>query len=333
MYLATQKQAGRTVHLLRESFSDNGRFFYRELFDLGESPADYIVYPGGNSFYFDGDLIQALSGQGVKDPDRELEVILFSFLEPHVQRIVSQMTRLGPRRKRYLSAEAMAKAQARLHPFDRRRLYFLRFGRMDSDRMIMRPHKFLNVLAEMSRDEMEFFFQGHERKLRTREIKQYVFLALNLAAGFSGNLSKMFPAALDPSRLDEVFLEAICRINSDPAYLGREADGYGLSPYLRRYAVIWFDFDFGQRPPSHQIHEEYLRGRARMKPPPPQPGLELSRALKAFGLTPDQWRQATRVELLRTYRRLAMEHHPDQGGDQDAFIELNLAYERLLQDK
>jgi curved DNA-binding protein CbpA len=38
-------------------------------------------------------------------------------------------------------------------------------------------------------------------------------------------------------------------------------------------------------------------------------------------------------QIVGAYRRLAMSIHPDQGGDQEAFIELNLAYERLVADK
>lgn len=38
---------------------------------------------------------------------------------------------------------------------------------------------------------------------------------------------------------------------------------------------------------------------------------------------------ATPVEVKRAYRRLAREHHPDQGGDAATFHRIQLAYERL----
>lgn len=38
---------------------------------------------------------------------------------------------------------------------------------------------------------------------------------------------------------------------------------------------------------------------------------------------------ATRVEIVRAYRRRALTHHPDRGGDAEAFQDLHRAYETL----
>jgi curved DNA-binding protein CbpA len=38
----------------------------------------------------------------------------------------------------------------------------------------------------------------------------------------------------------------------------------------------------------------------------------------------------SRGELTRRYRKLAMECHPDRGGESEAFVRLQASYERLL---
>lgn len=41
--------------------------------------------------------------------------------------------------------------------------------------------------------------------------------------------------------------------------------------------------------------------------------------------------EATSEEVKKAYRKLSMKHHPDQGGDETKFIEINLSY-RILSD-
>lgn len=59
------------------------------------------------------------------------------------------------------------------------------------------------------------------------------------------------------------------------------------------------------------------------KPPPPDPRRE---ALRLLGLEAG----ASRDMIKRTYRRLAKNHHPDLGGDADAFLRLDAAYRLLM---
>lgn len=333
MYLATKRINGRNRFILRESYPDGGRVLSRDLFDLGGDPTDFIVYPGGNSFYFQDKLVENLTGQGVENIDQGLEKALLPFLEPNIQRIILQMTRLSRKRRVSLSREAMARVQARLHIFDRRRFFYLRFGRIDSPATIRRPHRFLNVLVDKSRDETEFFFQKLEASLRIREKKQYVFQTLDLARCFPNETARLFPLGLDQDRLDETCINELCRLNQDKNFMDKPGDPAALSEYLVRYAVMWFDYEFGQRPPRTQIFEEYIRGRRAYRPPPPANTLDMVHALKVFELTEEEWRRMSRDGLGRVYRRLALIHHPDQGGDPDKFIELNLAYQRLVQGK
>ena len=338
MYLASQRKGAAIQYYLRESYSQGERTAYRELFDLGNNPANFIVYPGGNSFYFDQDLVDTLQKKGVTETDRKLEEIFMPFLKPHIQRIIGQMTKFNPK-KRAFSKKAFDKLQADLHLFDRRRLHYLRFGRVDSLKVLMYPHKFLRVLLEKSRDEIEYYFRDMENNLRIREKKNYLFHSLDLSSHFPGEISRLFPQSLDQDELDEVFISQICYLNQDRKFLDihpdRE-DGSGiLSDYLIHYVIMWFDYEFGQKSLENHLFDEFIRSRRQYRPPtpPPEQRLDLDKALKIFELTREEWQTRNSEELKRIYRRKAMDCHPDQGGCQEDFVELKQAYETLINGK
>lgn len=339
MYLAEKTVRGKKHFCLRESFAEDGKFIYKELFDLGADPRAFIVYSGGVSFYFEQELVDALVKQGCNDADRDLERLLMPFLKADVRRIISQTTKLGRRQKRDLSRSAMLKAQKKLHLFDRRRLYYLRFGRMDSLQSIMKPHKFYNSLLDKSRDELEFYLRSMEPNLRLRERKNYVYAALDLARYFPGDFARLFPAGISEEKLDDAFLEEVCRLNSDPSYIdfseqkARHKDV--LSEYLKHYAVMWFDYEFGQRSPENHIFDEFIRSRRQYRAPEPSPkdSVSLNQACKLFCISREEWAGMPKSELMKKYRKMAKERHPDQGGDDESFIELNQAYEKLIENK
>ena len=52
---------------------------------------------------------------------------------------------------------------------------------------------------------------------------------------------------------------------------------------------------------------------------------EQTMALRTLKLKAD----ASRHEITRSYRELISQHHPDKGGDRDAFINIRQAYEFL----
>ncbi|MFH1092342.1 MAG: hypothetical protein V1742_12315 [Pseudomonadota bacterium] len=332
MYLANKRVGARRHYSLRESVRQDGRLTWRELYDLGEDPSHFIVYPGGNSFYFYQDLVSFLTELGIDQIDRELELIFLPFLRPDIRRIVTQMTRLGRKKGPHLTREAMARTQSKLHLFDRRRLFYLRYGRLDSPQTLMRAHRCFNVLLDKSRDEIECYFQSLEQQLGIRERKQYLYMALDLSRYFPGDFGRLFPEGLDQEKLDQAFLCEVCRLNQDPDFIENQGGLNFLCEYLIPYAIIWFDHDFVQRGPSHYFFEEFVRSHRAYRPSP-STDFSLDRACRVFCLSEEEWRKSSRKDLLRIYRRLAMERHPDQGGGQDEFIELNHAYECLLQGK
>ena len=334
MYLAENKRNGKRHYIIRESYKEGEKKLFRDLYQLGENPNDHIVYPGGSSFHFKDGLIQSLIRQGVNRPESELEKIFFPFLPPNIQRIINQMTHLGRKRKPQLTKEAMARAQAGIHLFDRRRLFLLRFGRMDSPAVIMRPHKFLNVLVDMCRDEKENHFRALETSLRIRERKQYVYQTMDLGRFFPGDFARLFPLGLSQGKLDEIFLQELCRINVDADFMEVPGSPDQLSEYLTRYLFFWFDHEFGEKPTFNGVFEEFIRSRSGYRPPPPpKPAVPQEKALKIFNYTKEEWRLASRKEILGKYRKLALKCHPDQGGCSEDFIELNQAFECLVQGK
>jgi len=53
--------------------------------------------------------------------------------------------------------------------------------------------------------------------------------------------------------------------------------------------------------------------------------MNVSRAQGILGIDSD----ATPAEIKKAYRQLALQHHPDKGGDKNKFQEISRAYKRL----
>ncbi|MDP5036183.1 DNA-J related domain-containing protein [Alishewanella sp. SMS8] len=59
---------------------------------------------------------------------------------------------------------------------------------------------------------------------------------------------------------------------------------------------------------------------------PPDVKLSDDEALRLLAL---QW-PCSQVELKKAFRKQSLKHHPDRGGDQQAFVRITLAYKKLL---
>lgn len=336
MYLATKRKGRRVEYLLRRSVERDGRWVFQDLFNLGPDPGAWIVYPGGHGFYFNPILTETLEDLGVAEPDRDLEKVFLPFLEAEIQRIVLQTTWLGRKKRRHYSQEAMTRLQDSLHPFDKFRYFYHRFGRMDASRVILQPMKCYNRLLEKSRDELEAMFRTMEAGLRVRERKAYVYHALDLARHFPG-ISGRAPMELDMDLLDRVFIDELCRLNRDPAFRsdppGEAADDDSLSEYLIHYAILWFDFEFGQKPPVARIMDEFIHAHRAYRPPLPARVMDVREACGVLDIPEEEYRRMNRRELAKLYRKKALAAHPDHGGDPEDFLRLNTAYERLATEK
>jgi DnaJ-class molecular chaperone len=56
-------------------------------------------------------------------------------------------------------------------------------------------------------------------------------------------------------------------------------------------------------------------------------------ACQCLGISPEDFQKMERRDLIRCYRKLAKETHPDRGGDKGDFVEIKEAYECLLMRK
>ncbi|MEJ5357592.1 MAG: hypothetical protein WHT06_02860 [Desulfobacterales bacterium] len=330
MYLARRVHRGRTRYILRESVPAAEGFRHRDLCDLGPDPQRYLVYPGGNAFCFAEELLEALHDGGVEPTTEELEDLFWPFLEETVRR------RLEPfrRREQRLRGDRRPRRDAPaadVHPFDRRRLFFLRTGQTDLRGIERLPASLWERFAGKSRDEIEQGFMDQEAALRPREVKAYTFAAFDLQRFFPQRYAQESPQLLDAEAMDERFLESLCGLLEDARFWGGLEPRERLRSYLSRYVVMYFDFDFGL-PPLAEFLQEFLRRRQAFRPAahrPPEP----EAVAEAFGRPVAELKALNRRQLARLYRRRARELHPDRGGSHERFIRLAEAYQELLRGR
>ncbi|MEJ5299642.1 MAG: J domain-containing protein [Thermodesulforhabdaceae bacterium] len=333
---------GKFYHyIIRESYWDGRNWTHRDLFDLGSDPGSYIHYVGGTGFYFDELLEEELEKAGVNFSSEDLEALFFPFLDPHIRRIIMsfqhgfKIHRISPDIPH--SDEELLVKQQQLHSFDKRRMHFLRCGRVDIGKLDNRPWKFLNILIDKCRDERETIIDEMERHLKPKEIKSYVYTAFNLQNYFEDSIIKNHPFALNQDRVDEAFLDAICALNRDSDFFRGvpDHDSANLHPYLRKYLVMYFDSIFE---PLFNW-EEFIRGIFGAKEQSAyrrwmqRSTVSVSEACSHLGIDSERWKELSIKEITRIYRRKAKVLHPDAGGDHDAFIKLTEAYRALVATK
>jgi hypothetical protein len=308
--------------MIRQSYADEACIKSRDLFDLGSDPTRFIIYPGGNSYYYDPGITDALEEKGVAVDQDGLDDIFFPFLRVDIQRVISGFDRSrrqsgGPQKPAVLS---------RVHDFDKRRYHYLRFGPSSQRHMAKVPQTVFGPLMEKSRDELEQYFQAEERNIKHRERPYYlatIFQLDHVASTTGSNRSFI-------QQMDDFFLSRLCTLNQDQTYLaGTEAFG-GLFPYLVKYAVGYFDGSLpGTDDETIRIMEFIRRHRTYRPPPKVQHSIKETEAL--FGSTWKELKQMKRSQLSRRYRKAAIKHHPDQGGDPEVFRRLTEVYRALLE--
>lgn len=324
---------GSTHHfMLRESFLEGDQWRHRDLIDVGSDPSSCIVYPGGNGFYFEPLLHERLDGIGAVYDEEQLEDAFFPFLAPHIQRLLHQFSRRAPSRPRPSGAPSREEQIQSMHDFDKRRLHYLRCGRMDMGNLDAGRLKFLGILVDKSRDEVEHTIEGMEQVLRPHETRNYLYAALNLERYFAGSLLRHHLLALDPEKVDQFFVDELCALNADRRFFRGvdRVDSSSLHDYLKRYAILYFDAQSAARLDFADF-SQFFRGRRWASPPAPSRTVSTDEALARFDLTREELDGMTEEELVRLYRRKAKAAHPDAGGRHDDFLELTEAYETLRQ--
>lgn len=338
MYMKRIRRGTSYHYVIRESYWNGQSWIYRDLVDLGSDPQTYIHYVGGNGFYFDESIQEQLEAAGVSFSSEDLEAVFFPFIDPYIRRIILNFQH-NFRRYHFSddipeNATDLLAKQQQLHDFDRRRMHFLRCGRIDMGNLQGRPWKFLNILLDKSRDERETIIEEMEQQLKPKEIKSYIYTAFNLQKYFEDSIVKNHPYALNQERVDEAFCDAICRLNRDKGFFDGvpDHDPASLHSYLRRYVVMYFDSSFE---PLFSW-DEFIRGifgareRSAYRKWKNRSNLTVSEACKYLGIDPDQLKNLSAREITKIYRKHAKTLHPDAGGDHEAFIKLTDAYRTLV---
>ena len=329
MYLARLTDINKNCrYMVRQSYADGGCYRSRDLFDLGVDPSRYIVYPGGNGFYIDTAVEEAIADQGLAVSQDDLEPLFLPFLPAHIRRVIDgfdRKTRLNKPSHSCTPADA-------LHLFDRYRLHYLKLGRVEPGEMGCTPDSFYAGLQHKSRDEIEYGFIAAERILDAGELASYAYQIFDLQQHFTERFARSHPEGLDQDRMDRFFVNALCRLNRDESFwMGTDAET-GLRGHLVRYAIMYFDHPFPSRDPFHDFLHDFMN-RHRIHRMPERVQVSLAESARLLGVSVDVLKNMDCRALTRQYRKLALRHHPDKGGDPETFVRLSTAYDKLLKRK
>lgn len=335
MYLARTQVSSRRRYVLRESVQKDGIYHHRDLFDLGFNPSEFIVYPGGNAYYIDEVVEERLDQLGVETQKDELDDLFWPYVKPRIRRAVETFRQRGRahRDRAALGSVEKKKIHLRTHIFDKRRIHFLKSGRSDQRGLGRMPAELLRWLQDKSRDEIEQQFMQEERVLRPGELKTYVYVIFNLKRFFSTILAERAPETLDQEELDTCFVKEICRLNRSAEFWGDADHGSWLHEYLARYLITYFDTEFSHGRYLQDELRAFINRHRAYRPPTKHPNVSMSEASALFGVAQDILEKMTLAALTRRYRRLALKHHPDRGGDPEMFIRITEAYRSMARMK
>jgi len=333
MYISRKVVDNKLEYTLCESYHNGISLTNRELLSLGSRPDRFINYPGGSSFYLDESLFDLLSGQGVSPSYEELEELFQPFLDPYIlSKIGHFLKRHQHRRWRPMAEEEKKMILRQTHIFDRRRVHYLRFGQVDQRRLDASLPLYKRLLRT-SRDEREQLMLKEEEALSPAEYKRYVFTIFDLQRFFKESYSRIMPQALDEERMDYYFLQEICALDQDRNFWQGLKRSEGLPPYLVRYLVMYFDFDFPGGEDWDATRRSFAESRRRARLARGSSRMSVNEASTIFGVSRTELAAMDKKALTRAYRRKAHELHPDKGGDHDRFVALTSAYNALLQSR
>jgi hypothetical protein len=332
MYLARQQINDKIHYSIRESYMDDGVIKSRDLVKLGLHPDKYIIYPGGNACYFHEDVYDQLDEKGVTYDEEELETVFWPFLKYETRRVIEGFSHKNTSHKGRESVKAACLRcnSEKFHMFDMRRIHYLRFGQLDQSHIARVPKKIYRPLLDKSRDEIEQMFLQMENVLDEDEKKNYTYVVFDIPDHFSGKLARNFPQALSQNKVDDFFLEEVCRLDADKQFWAGMLRSDVMDGHLIRYVCWFFDQDYAQSNYLNQLVYDWMASRRDFNPPKARPSMALDEALSVLGLTKKELSELTIKSLTRHYRLMARKFHPDTGGGHNRFIKLNQAFEDLL---
>lgn len=331
MYLAQVRHRGRLRYLIRKSFFDEdlGIYGFDDVFDLGENPTRYFHRYNDTVLYFDESLEDAIARESDEDATTLLEQLLWDFLPREVRRIIRDFGRRNSTPLSPLSRQEKEEVDRAIHVFDRRRIYYVRYGAVDQSRIYRLNDKLYRPLLYKSRDEKEYYFKKLEMPLKPGELKKYMFAIFNLQKSFTESFSPFLPEALEQPKMEKIFLEKLCRLNDDAGFWEDGRKSGFLRDHLVNYLIYFFDYDFANRSFMNDFFREFRARHTSFRWPEKKVQVSETEINEIFGLTMDDLRKMNRSELGRLFREKAKNHHPDSGGEADDFIKLRQVYENL----
>ena len=335
MYLATLTR-GQTKHYeIRQSLpGDDHRYLeYQVVFDLGGDPGRYIERLSDDICYFSAELEDRLQQETSEDASLILEELLWDFLPAEEQTRLSIFRHRGKARVSALSEGERSAIEKDIHLFDRRRLYYLRYGAVDQSRIFRLNPKLYRPLLNKCRDEREFYLLDLEKALQHNELRTYVFAIFDLQRHFTESFSATMPEALNQIDIADFFIEEICSLNDDKSFWRTGTGGTSLHDHLIRYMIMFFDHGYGRRSLFDDFVREFMGRHRAFSWPEKKPAVSTGQAEKIFQRKWQKLQKMSRRELTRLYRERAKELHPDSGGNHEQFIELNGAYASLMARK
>jgi hypothetical protein len=329
MYLARlrDRQYGWR-YVIRHSVSDGDQYRSQDLFDLGPDPARHIHYPGGNGFYIDLAVEEGVAAKGLSVSQQDLEPLFLPFLDPAIRRVIDAFDR----RAASIRKPDSCRPAGDFHRFDRYRLHFLKLGGVDRRHLGCTPDRFYTGLDKKSRDEIEYDFINAERVLRPHELARYTYEIFDLARCFAESFARCHPERIDQPCMDDQFIDCLCALNRDETFWQDSGPATGLRPHLVRYAVMYFDYAFPRRDPFHDFLQDFMN-RHRVHRPPASVQVSLTESARLFGVSVEALKKMDCRSLTRQFRRMALQHHPDKGGEAEHFVRLSAAYRKLLNHK
>jgi len=332
MYLAFIDTAGRRRYEIRQSIFDADRHCYtfRLIFDLGFDPSRFITRIDEDICYFSDEISDCLAHITKSDPTTLLEDLLWDFLPAEERRRLSIFRYRGRVTIRPFSREERAAIEQQVHLFDRRRLYYLRYGAVDQSRLARINPKLYRPLLQKSRDEREFYFHDLEKDLHAAELKTYIFAIFDLQRHFNQSYSATMPEALNQIEIADRFIADLCALNVDPLFTAGLPPADSLHDYLVRYLIMFFDYGYGRRSLFDDFLREFMGRHRSFQWPDRKPTISTDTVETIFEMKWQELQAMSKRELTRLYRRRAKQLHPDSGGDHQQFIDLNAAYASLL---
>jgi len=329
MYLARTFEGLVPNYSIRKSYYDNatGKYRYCQLFDLGSDPGEYI-HEYGRTVYFDEDLEDIVAAECQKEVSVALEDLLWIFLPHEERQRIRDFRKSSGKKLSALNDDEKEEVEKYIHIFDRRRMYYVRYGAVDQGRIYRLNDKLYRPLLYKCRDEKEYYIANMERSLSPNEFKKYVFVIFNLQKYFSESYSAYMPEALKEELVEETFLKEICLLNSDKNFWQDDKEASFLRFHLRSYIVRYYDYAYSPRSYERDFYNSF-RAKHRSFKWPEKTVLTEESAVIIFGEKLATLRNLERSQLAKLFRSKAKEHHPDSGGNPEKFIELLDAYESL----